>query len=107
VVTNFNTNSGVLFCTNTVGACTRSQSPITLKIDADGAAGTGGEAMIYAHLALPTNVNRIKLDIANLALRADRVVSGSMVKGSTEVQMVQFSNGIDLSLAAPVQMVLH
>lgn len=103
VVTNFNTNSGVLFCTNTSGACTRSQNPITLKIDADGAAGTGGEAMIYAHLALPTNVSRIKLDIANIALRADRLVAGSIVKGSTEVQMMQFSNGIDLSLAAPLQ----
>lgn len=103
VITNFNTNSGILLCTNTSGACTRSQNAITLKLDADGAAGTGSEAMVYAQLDLPSNVSRIKLDIANLALRADRVVSGNIVKGTTEVQMVQFSNGIDFSLAAPMR----
>jgi hypothetical protein len=103
VITNFNTNSGVLFCTNTTGVCTLSQNPITLRLDADGAAGAGGSAMIYGRLALPTNVNRIKLDIANLALRADQLVAGKIVKGSTEIQVTQFSNGIDLRLAAPMQ----
>jgi hypothetical protein len=103
LITNMQTNSGILFCTNNSGACTFSQSPITLKIDADGNLGTGNQAMVYAHLALPTNVSRIKLDIANLALRADQLVSGSIVKGSTEIQLMQFSNGIDLNLAAPLE----
>lgn len=104
LVASMNSASGVLLCTNTSGACTASTLPITVDVDADGGAGQGGTPMLSLSIKMPSNLARMRIDVASLGLRADAWTGGvpgtyPVVRGATTTPLVTFSSGIDVVLA--------
>ena len=100
LVASTSTGSGIEFCTNTTGACTPTTTPIVLSIDADGSTGRGGTPMLSTSISLPSTMNRMRIGLASLGLRADTQTGGVITRGTTVVPLVNFSNGIEVVFGA-------
>jgi hypothetical protein len=103
VLLNMRANSGIQLLTSTG---TYSVGAITIDMDADGSAGQSSKPMLYMTVNLPADVVKIKADIQDFSVRADTLSGLNVVTGSVEKPIVQFSQGIDFTLASQLKLAI-
>jgi hypothetical protein len=102
-VLNMRAGSGIQLLTSTG---TFSTGAITIDTDIDGSAGQGSKPMLYTTINLPADVARIKADIQDLSIRADTLSGSTVIAGTVEKPIVQFSQGITFNLASQLRLAL-